>query len=497
MKRVALLAILCSLFAFAVAQERDGSVLSNYHLTTSSMLNPAFTVDSKTYMQLNLVGVNVGMYNNLMQLTNVSVPSLVRSLGTLPSYESIKSNNKKYLYAAVIADAPSFYISKGRMGAGLFIRGRSVVDVRKVPYQITDLIVGLTDLETIESLDIKAKNAKVANMTWLEYGGNFGYMIKHRAYDIISIGGNLKYITGLNLQYAVIKNLEASYVPSVSIVADISGVYRSSAFAWRAGSGFGADLGITFKRMLKQVDSYKAHTQKSVSKCRPIDYEFKIGASLRDIGFIGFKKGTSIMQMQGSGTLDNDENIQEELDSKFSVSTTTGTKIRASLPLALNLHGDYNFGYHFYAGAIVQKALSPNSVTGVMASDFISLVPRYERKNIEIAVPLSFKRYTQPELGLALRFRSLLIGVDNILPFIKSSNVKAFGVYFNLGWSLFKNPKCNFGTKKIDDCSRYKSGKTKVKFKSSLLRAQPIKEKTPKKKKSRKPKLKLRLFKRH
>lgn len=494
----ALLFIFISLCTIYVrAQEREGIVLSNYHLTTSTFLNPAFTTDSKSYMHFNLVGIDVGFYNNLLQLKNVSAKTLIAGGATVPNYEALAGQNRKYLYAAAVADAPSFYISKGKIGAGFFIRARTIGDIRRMPYQITDVLLGRTDITTTEGIAINAKNAKVANMSWVEYGGNFSYMIKNRAYDIIAVGGDLKYLTGLNLQYAVIRKLEASYIPSVSIVADLEGTYKSATMAWNAGSGFGGDIGISFKRMLKQVDAYKAHMQKSVSKCRPIDYQFKIGASLRDIGYIKFKKATQVMQVQGSGTIDNSRNIADQLELNFSQSVTNGTKITGVLPLALNVHGDYNFGYHFYAGAIIQKALTPNSVTGVMASDYLSLIPRYETKNLEVALPLSLKKYSQPSLGFALRLRSLLIGVDNIMPLIKTSNVKSFAVYFNLGYTLFKNPKCNFGTKKVDDCSRYKSGKENFKFKSSLLRATPIKEKPiRKKKKGARPKLKLRLFKR-
>jgi hypothetical protein len=63
---------------------------------------------------------------------------------------------------------------------------------------------------------------------------------------------------------------------------------------------------------------------------------------------------------------------------------------------------------------------------------------------------------------------------------IASSNTRAAGVYFNLGWTLFKNPKCGEGAGKIDDCSKDKKGSVKIKRKNSLLSAFPLKEKKQK-----------------
>lgn len=497
MKRVLLFAVLFGLHCFLKSQEREGMSLSNYQLTINHGLNPAFTNDSRTYLQLNLIGLNVGMYNNLLQLTNFKATNLVQSPGQLPAYTPVAGNAKKFLYLAALVDAPSFFISKGKIGAGIFFKARSVADIRRMPYQITDFLLSDNSPDESQSVDISARNAKIANMSWVEYGGNFSYMYKHRAYDIISIGANLKYLTGLNLQYAKLKNLEAAYVPSVSIIANIDGVYRSSAFAWKAGSGFGTDLGITFKRTLKQADSYNAHMMRSVTKCKPMDYEFKLGLSVRDLGFIKFKKETAVMTIAGSGTINNNSTPRDELEKNFSQETTNGTAITAFLPLALNLHGDYNFGHHVYVGGIIQKALTPNSLTGVMASDYAAIIPRYETKNLELALPVSLNNFRQPELGFAFRFRTFVLGADNLLPFIKTANVKTMGIYLNFGWSLFRNQKCKTVVRKIDDCSRFKSGQAKIKFKSSLINASPLKEKTSKQKhKTKRAKLHPRLLKR-
>jgi hypothetical protein len=114
---------------------------------------------------------------------------------------------------------------------------------------------------------------------------------------------------------------------------------------------------------------------------------------------------------------------------------------------------------------------------GVLASDFFAIAPRFETRHLEVALPFALKRFTQPELGFAIRIRSFVVGVDNIMPLVTSTDTRAAGVYFNIGWTLFKNPKCGEGAGKIDDCSRFKKGSPKIKPKNCLLSANPINEK--------------------
>lgn len=480
--------------SLAQAQEREGIIVSNYHPTSSVHFNPSTSVDSRPYMQFNIVGVDAGVFTNLLFLPNFYLPKFILSPG-VPAYEPITKQSKKYLYAAAVVDGPAFYISKKNFGAGLFVRARSVADVRRMPYQITELLLGsgTSNLSEVGNVDIK--NAKFSNMTWLEYGINGGYVIKKRAYEHISIGANLKYLTGINLQYVNLKRITGDYNSSLITVSALEGQYKSAALAYGAGKGFSTDLGITYKKMLKQVDSYESHSKNSSSHCKIVDYEYKVGVSLRDLGYINFKKGTNVVDLQGAGIIDlnSKQDPQDQFTNNFSTSETPGKKITAFLPAAITISGDYNFGNSFYLAAIVQKGILPNAMTGVQAADYLAVVPRFEKKNIEVSIPLSVQKFIQPELGLAIRFRSFVIGVDNILPAIKPQNTKSVGVYFNLGWTLFRNKKCGAGAGKIDDCSHYKKGSGKIKRKNELISYKPLREQKHKKPKGKKKKL----FRRH
>jgi len=459
------------------AQDREGIIFSNYHPVSGTYFNPSASVDSRAYMHFNLVGVNAGAFTNIVFLKNFSLFRTIQS-PSLPAIEPIASKRKQFLHLEAIADGPSFYVSKNKFGFGFFTRGRTVGDVRRMPYQFAAYI--FEGQEPPKEPSFSVRNGRATNMSWLEYGVNLGYMVKRRRFDFFTAGINLKYLTGLNLQYLNLKRLDGTATDFAVSITQVEGVYKTIDFAFGSGRGFGADLGVTYKRMLKEIDAYTAHSKKSSSKCKVVDYKFKLGASLRDLGYIRFTNGTNTMQLAGSGTVVQDGKVEQQIRTQFASEESAGVKTRAFLPFALALSGDYNLGYSFYVGAAFQKGLLLNSSVGVLASDFLAVAPRFETRHIEVAVPLALKRYTQPEIGIALRIRSLVVGVDNVLPLFSSSNTRSAGVYFSLGWTLFKNPKCGEGAGKIDDCSRFKKGSAKIKRKNSLLSAFPLKEKKQK-----------------
>jgi len=114
----------------------------------------------------------------------------------------------------------------------------------------------------------------------------------------------------------------------------------------------------------------------------------------------------------------------------------------ACLPTAISAQADFNLGHHFYFNASAIQGLTTARIIGVQRTNLVSAAIRYERRNFEVAVPLTLHRYIYPQLGFAFRFRTFVLGLDNVLPFVVKSNTYGASVYFNLGISLFKNPAC-------------------------------------------------------
>jgi hypothetical protein len=451
MKKVVLF-LLVFISASLRAQEKLGITNSNYSSTNSIYLNPSSSVDSKTYMQLNLVGANVFFFNNIGYLPWFSIWRLKRHPGEIQFPKIDNSRFKKFLYANAGVDGPAFVMSKGKFGAGIFVRARSVADLKRVPYQIIGMALGDNPYTNYQSSgSVNLRNVKSSNMTWVEYGVNFGMIVKQEQRDQLAFGGSLRYLTGINIFYGNVTRMKGSYTDSTVNVDEISGRLRYNEPAWNTGRGVGLDIGATYKKMLRPIDNYNPHTKQS--NCTTVDYKYKIAASLRDVGYIRFTKGGIKTNWNASGSYNSTtDTTRPQLETDLNLTTTPGN-ILATLPTNLSVQFDWNFENHIYLNGTVVKNLVPNRLTGVQSPNLISLCPRLEFKQFEVAMPLTFQRFVYPQLGFAFRIRSFVLGYDNKIPLLlMKPRTYGLGVYFNLGISLFKNPACRTRTRSIDDC---------------------------------------------
>jgi len=449
---------------FSVAQERLGSTNSNYYSTNSIQLNPSASVDSRTYMQLQLVGANVYAKTNFAYLPDFNIKQVTNP----PDFVRTGKGNKKYLYANGSIEGPSFVISKRTYGLGFFTRVRTVVDMRRVSYELATVLLKGEGFGAVQNRDLLGqdfKNAKFSSMSWAEYGVNFGKMIKRQRDVMISVGGNLKYLTGINIMYANIIDFESYYNSPTSFGVDAlnAKVLRNTS-RWNSGKGLGLDLGITYKIMENYVDKYYANSK--LSNCDYVDYKCKIGISLRDAGFIKFKGSTVKTTVTGAGHFDpnNDTSFVNVIETNFKNTTTLDKNIWASLPTALTGQFDYNFDNSIYLNFTVVKNLVPTQVTGVQSPDLLSICPRVELRQFEFALPLTFQKFIYPQLGFGLRYRSFVVGMDNMFPLFLTRDTYSFNFYMSLAISIFRNPACNTKSMSVSKCPSYrKTGKNRPK----------------------------------
>jgi hypothetical protein len=289
---------------------------------------------------------------------------------------------------------------------------------------------------------INKRNIKAANLSWIEYGGNFSYVVRKKQKELITLGANLKYISGINIFYFNILHLKGYYNDTVVNIDEVSAKLRMNQPAYNSGVGMGVDLGITYKKMLKNIETYYTHSTQS--NCGFIGYKYNVALSMRDAGYVRFKSSTTVADFSAAGyyRTDTTHNIsQAAITNSLNGTLQTGA-ITAALPVNLCAQMDYNFENGLYASALVVKNMLPNRSTGAVAPNLLVLTPRFETKNIEVALPLSFQKFLYPQLGLALRYRSFVLGFENVFPLIAMKNTYGMGVYTRLAISLFKNPAC-------------------------------------------------------
>ena len=447
------------------AQERLGISNSNYYSTASIHLNPSSSVDSRTYMQLHLAGFNLYAKTNFAYLPSFNIKQIINP----PEPIRIEGNSKNYLYVNGSVEALSFVMSKRTYGVGFFIRARTVLDMRRVSYELASALLngqGLSPQGSQDLLGQNLKNAKFSQMSWAEYGINVGKIIKRQQDILVSVGANLKYLTGINIMYANIIEFNSYNDGNGSFgVSSLNAKILRNESKWNSGKGFGTDIGITYKIMEGYVDKYYANSK--LSNCNYVDYKLKIGISLRDLGFVRFKGANTDTRVTGSGYFDpfrSDTAFVDAIEYNFQNTTVEGKPILASLPTALSGQVDYNFDNSIYLNFTLVKNLVPTRITGVQSPDLLSICPRVEFKQFEFALPLTFQKFIYPQLGFGLRYRSFVVGMDNMFPLFTTRDTYGVNIYASLAISLFRNPACNTKSMSVNKCPSYrKTGKNKVK----------------------------------
>jgi hypothetical protein len=206
------------------------------------------------------------------------------------------------------------------------------------------------------------------------------------------------------------------------------------------------DLGITYRKALRsdtEYEGYYAHSKKSNCEC--LDYLYKAGLSLLDLGYLKFDSQTMKGSMDGNLYVPNYHKAgpaDSLIRANFKTSITNNAPVMATLPTALSAQLDMNMSHHIYLNVTAVKSVIPAVLTGVQRANLLSVAPRYETKWIEVAMPLTFHRFIYPQLGFAFRFRTFVLGFDNMFPLFLSKNTYGLNVYFNLGISMFRGPDC-------------------------------------------------------
>ncbi len=433
-----------------------GIANSNFAGTNGVALNPASIVDSKTWLDVNIVGVDVFFNNNFVYYSKDdfyfwdNVPS-----GNMPDIR--RKDDRKFRKAKVQVKAmgPAFTLSLGRHAVGLHTGARVFVSAENVPQPFAVSMFEGLRYEPQLGIDYSHDLFRVNALGFAEVGLSYATIVSSRGQNLFTAGLSFNYLIGLANVSLKSDALDYNIIDTDDLRIDrFTGEYAIAEPAFNNGSGFGFDLGVQYKRLLKSANGYSPNDPRS--GCKKIDYRWKLGASLLDLGYVTFDgvqrsfiesstywNNYGNFKPNGIAGVDAGLSTQFALDSASNlVVTPDATSFKAGLPAAGSIQFDYNFGYGFYSSfSYMQGFRLMNTNTG-MRSALLNITPRWEHKFFEAAIPLSLHDYYQPQVGLMLRFYSLIIGSDHILSLFAPVDTYGMDIYFNLKVTLFDNPKC-------------------------------------------------------
>jgi Family of unknown function (DUF5723) len=463
--------LLCMLSGLSLlAQQNLGIQNSNYAGIQGALLNPSSIADSKLKWDVNILSWDVSFANNFL----VAPKSSLNFLGFKRIIKgSIDENlftthfdpqNPNKLYNLTFSTevlGPSFFIKvKKKYEIGFTMAARASTDIRDISGNMAQNAFDYLLSPGLWNTDLHDYTARLNAMGWLEYGLHYAMVIRDDGRNELKAGISLNYLQGIAAAY--FKNTHINY--NIQDTANIAFTNTSIDYGrtdiddyrhdhsyhnLNHGHGFGADLGLTWVHRLDDA-GFSNQTNGQPDKTDKINYLYKIGLSLIDLGSIGFNRNTASYHLQAdnadftnwhqskfSGNTQLDQTLSAVFYNGDSSKSLTNTHFNMALPAALSVQADYNFGRNLFANATIIKGFGHGDHNGVTRPDVYSITPRYETKWWEVSIPLSVINYhhSQARAGVAVRYRYFFIGGDAPGSLLKLNDLQ--GVDFYAGVHYF------------------------------------------------------------
>jgi hypothetical protein len=430
------------------SQLQMGIAHDNVNVTEGIRINPALAVDPMPWLDISVAGMYIfGASNGAY----VAAEEFSPFTGKLPSQLSQDLNIEKVdgqIEAMIIGPAINASIGKFSIGVSSALRNYAVGQNIQKEFA-RGLIYGL-NIPEYYNTPLNGSNYRAKAMSFLEFGVNGGMIAYQKGKIIVNAGINLKYMLGLGGINLLVDDFNYEMQDSTNAyVNDFSGKYGGSDIGFHPGVGYGADIGFTLEKKVAPGRYYSPHSPKS--GCKHLDYVYRLGFSVLDIGAIKFK-GSYYREVQNANGEWNDyadartndigaiiNNLDNVLESGV---TNSKSSYFAKLPLSFSLQFDYNFGKGIYVNSTLLYGVALKNSFGAERISMLAITPRFEGKRFGISAPLSINTIWKPGLGLAFRFWFLSIGTDNIFPYFLNMDVYRLDFYAHLKVPIFINKPC-------------------------------------------------------
>ncbi len=429
------------------AQEQLGTKLSNFSGINSALLNPATTTESPFKWSLNVGTVGLFAETNYAFLEKASVPQLIsnpdlifrgditteRPIGANELvYDYENDNRKKRLHMNAIVLGPSLMFHAGKHTFGLMTAVRSGVSMNRI-----DSDLGYYQMDALpllrEGADIRPM--KLAAMAWGEIGLHYARQIDEQ----LSVGVNLKFLTGLEGAYFNTKgNTQINKTSDGFLVQEAADIDYGVASNLFDEAGVGSSVAANINGLGGAIDIGASYVVSRNELNRP---NFKLGASLVDVGQIRFHKNASRHKIQNNDQFEivldefNNAETEEEFLAELSTqatgivnSTKKSQQFSIWTPAAVTVSADLGITKRLFVnGLMVRKIKLPGAA--LERTNMWAVTPRFESRLVEVSVPVSFYEDQKARVGTAVRVGFLTVGTENLQSWAMPSKMNGTDIY--------------------------------------------------------------------
>lgn len=444
------LLLICLSFTISNAQEQLGIRLDNYSGINGVLLNPAHHLTTPFSWDVNLIEGAHFFENNYAFLRQVKLTDLLRNTSEIEilsapdvddeskvpdnTYVVDYYNDSRKRFANILTSitGPSFYARINENHAlGLFTRARFMANGKGVSDNFSYYVWDERPFFDEFSVDAFALGA----MSWSELGLNYMFSTE-TANGRLGLGVSIKFLQGYEAAYFQSKeDFLLTKLPNDSLSGSpviVNFGFTNSNLGdefnlQQNGTGVGLDLGLMYAIGGEEDD-----------------YDWKIGFSLIDIGFIRFNQGeqhqivtdaVSLIHTTAYSSFHKLEDLPETAQT-FSeqllndpTASLQSSSFNMFLPAAFSFQVERSFNASFFINAAVIQGLAINKIAANRGSIF-ALSPRFESRWFGASVPISIYNWQDLNLGLSLRLGFITLGTDNLGSIISAGEFTGTDAYF-------------------------------------------------------------------
>lgn len=466
--------ILWLLSLTARAQGWSALAMSNYGGLNAQYVNPSVLADSPYRWYVNAGAANWSLYNNfvdlrgpysLWDLVSGKVPStaLNGDFGGFfsdPYFVTNFDGKPKYANLAGELRLPGVAFTWKNHGVAFSNRVRVFMQLNHFSEALARLArYGTEELDSVQIAQQLLGDQRFSfNVgAWHEFAGTHAWTLTPgSARHYWKVGFTGKYLVGFGAGYINSENSPLPLDRAIPITINtqkISYVYTNPAYYQqpgfrtrdlynrnRMGQGVGLDVGVTYEfRPGQRWDA-------DGDDARLSNYRWRVGLAITDLGRIHYQKPRAMRGLQLKPIIaPNTKNLDTISWHGFpAVDAVTSRvfgveealySIDARLPTTLNLTVDRCLLPNVYVGMLWQQGLVSRYAIGIRTFSSLTVSPRFEHRQIEIAVPLRLANdYRTFRPGLMLRVGPAFFGTDDLGGFMADREMRGFDMYFGAAY---------------------------------------------------------------
>lgn len=449
-----------------IAIAQDPYIFSNdpYSGISSVGISPTQPFLNPNSWDINIFSENIFFQNDYGYLSKTSLFGLIKGETQEVDLENnITGENTKRVFdyynkdqfgyhfsSDLMGPSASFNFSIGERGfsAGLFSRLRTQTSANDI-----DNYLQYINQDIEEPIIYNMNPFKINFMNWTEIGLNLATEIFPNSSSQWIVGANIKYAMGHdafvvnNKSNAVLRreyeeDLENPDEPQKNLFTsdfdiDVSYAtgynFETDGYEYKSqGSGIGLDLGIAM-----------------VNYDGSDDYDFKMSANLLDIGVVKFDKGFTHNFTGDNYQYTNNPNFEDiEFESPEQIAqiiseelygnpnqSLISNEFKVGLPTSLHLNASKKMRENQYLSLnVIQR--TPIYENSLKRSNIINASYLVSKQHIAYGGSMSVYEYKNIQFGAFFRYGPLVIGSENVLPFI-IPHPKVHGTDFYIGLKLY------------------------------------------------------------